>query len=735
MRKDSEKFLRKLLEYRKRVNQNEFKINYQYFEDIPSIKTAIFDILEDLIENNCLTSQSRVTGLEGNISINLTLDGITYFDDNTSITEKQMILNVYGGQLSIASDNAQIEAIQNNQSQNVKNSSQKDMQRNQFETNKKDTKEKKKKVFISYSWVPASNKAWVVNLANRLEQDGVQVVVDYKDLKLGHDIYSFMQRAVNDETIDKVLIICNSGYKYKADSRQGGVGDESAIITPQIYGNATQEKFIPVVNEKDENGKPFLPNYLASRLYADLTDFENGYNELLKNILEVDEITIRRKEINDKKKLQSIEQGKLYENQFQIDVKLKGELTILMIGNGFDLAHGLPTRYSDFLKWVIHEYNFFGYLNKQYADITQNMIVHLDIPKEVNEEIRMKRFEDREVQRELWKMIDDNVWLQLFFRNQNFIKENWIDLESEIRRVIHSLDDDMTCADENTIVLKITEPYLSEYFLENMDERMQEEIRSAVFNMSLCEAAKLLEEQMEEYPEMEECPVARTKEEITYKQLLERLESDFNRLIRALEIYLCEYVNQQEVTKPLEIVKNIHPDYVLSFNCTNTYERVYGNKMIEYDYINGKANIYGDMESNNIVIGIDKDFNNRFNAYNNFFQRIQKNVACKYREWVDKIRDSGAETKQQLKNRFPDQIPFDRFAKKYNLYIIGHSLDITDKNIIRYLILNDNMYTRIYYENTEQYKQQIDNLIKIIGLEELDRRRAGNTKTIEFIPI
>lgn len=142
---------------------------------------------------------------------------------------------------------------------------------------------KSNKVFISYSWTPERNKKWVEQLVHRLEKDGVEVVIDFKDLKLGHDKYAFMERLVNDDTIKKVLIICNKAYKEKADGRIGGVGDESAIITPQIYGSVTQEKFIPVVNEYDKNGNPYLPNYLASRMYADLTDFEKGYKELLYN--------------------------------------------------------------------------------------------------------------------------------------------------------------------------------------------------------------------------------------------------------------------------------------------------------------------------------------------------------------------------------------------------------------------------------------------------------------------
>lgn len=146
------------------------------------------------------------------------------------------------------------------------------------------TNNRKKKVFISYSWVPEKNKQWVRKLAERLETDGIEVVIDYKDLKLGHDKYAFMERMVSDPSIDNVLIICNSGYKKKADKREGGVGDESIIITPQVYGKAEQEKFIPVVNERDVNGEPYLPIYLASRMYADLTNFSEGYKNLMENL-------------------------------------------------------------------------------------------------------------------------------------------------------------------------------------------------------------------------------------------------------------------------------------------------------------------------------------------------------------------------------------------------------------------------------------------------------------------
>lgn len=145
----------------------------------------------------------------------------------------------------------------------------------------------KKKVFISYSW---KVQAQVVELANRLIANGINVIVDVYDLKEGQDKYVFMEQSVSDETIDRVLIICDKSYTEKANSRDGGVGDETVIITPEVYGNAKQEKFIPVIFENDEDGVAYCPTYLKSRIYFDLSTedekYEVEYEKLLRNIYE-----------------------------------------------------------------------------------------------------------------------------------------------------------------------------------------------------------------------------------------------------------------------------------------------------------------------------------------------------------------------------------------------------------------------------------------------------------------
>lgn len=146
-----------------------------------------------------------------------------------------------------------------------------------------------KKIFISYSWGNNEHQEWIVNLATRLMNDTVDVELDRWSLKDGHDIFSFMEEMVKSEEIFRVLIISNKKYSEKADSREGGVGTETQIITPSIYSKEKQEKFIPIVIERDEKGEPFLPIYLKSRKYIDFSrieNFEDSYEELLRNILE-----------------------------------------------------------------------------------------------------------------------------------------------------------------------------------------------------------------------------------------------------------------------------------------------------------------------------------------------------------------------------------------------------------------------------------------------------------------
>ena len=142
------------------------------------------------------------------------------------------------------------------------------------------------RVFISYSWSSPQHELWVIDLAQRLMGDGIDVIVDKWNLKEGQDKHAFMERMVNDTQIAKVLVICDRQYQSKANTRKGGVGTESQLISKEVYDNTEQEKFIPIVKEYFED-KPCIPSFMGSRIYINLSNeehFEEEYEKLIRNL-------------------------------------------------------------------------------------------------------------------------------------------------------------------------------------------------------------------------------------------------------------------------------------------------------------------------------------------------------------------------------------------------------------------------------------------------------------------
>lgn len=146
------------------------------------------------------------------------------------------------------------------------------------------TPDNRPKVFISYSWAVQD---WTVKLATRLINDGIETKVDFWDLKEGNDKYKFMESMVADKSIDYVLILCDETYTKKANDRTGGVGDETVIISSELYGKSVQTRFLPLVLSKYENGEATVPIYIKSRIYFDFSNeekYEDEYEKLLRHI-------------------------------------------------------------------------------------------------------------------------------------------------------------------------------------------------------------------------------------------------------------------------------------------------------------------------------------------------------------------------------------------------------------------------------------------------------------------
>lgn len=130
------------------------------------------------------------------------------------------------------------------------------------------------KVFISYSWSSLGHQSLVKQWAEQLVADGVDVILDIYDLKEGQDKFVFMERMVTDPSVTHVLVICDKTYSEKADARKAGVGTESQIISREVYEKVEQSKFIPIVCEFSDDGNPFLPTFLKTRIWINFSSPE-----------------------------------------------------------------------------------------------------------------------------------------------------------------------------------------------------------------------------------------------------------------------------------------------------------------------------------------------------------------------------------------------------------------------------------------------------------------------------
>ncbi|HDR8066693.1 TPA: TIR domain-containing protein [Bacillus cereus] len=139
------------------------------------------------------------------------------------------------------------------------------------------------KIFISYAWTSEEYQEKVIKFAQRLRENGIDVVADFWDLNPGNSLFAFMESMVTDPTIDKVLVLCNKIYADKAAAYTGGVGTETQIIGPHIYNKVRQEKFIPVILEREELDMEYIPVHMSGLIYIDLDRrFEKGFEELLR---------------------------------------------------------------------------------------------------------------------------------------------------------------------------------------------------------------------------------------------------------------------------------------------------------------------------------------------------------------------------------------------------------------------------------------------------------------------
>ncbi len=375
-------------------------------------------------------------------------------------------------------------------------------------------------------------------------------------------------------------------------------------------------------------------------------------------------------------------------------------MNILLLGNGFDLHHTLLTRYVNFLN-VLDFLVKNGIKNeKTLGDILENpklKSVDSSIEKSFNKyESTYSKIEfNSEEVKEMISLVKNNMWFKYLLSSFNR-DVNWIDFEKEIATVVEIFQNLFKTI---TSRVQLDIATVSGYIIDNYFDFFIDKERprfSIVYR-------DVKDEFLFEYPKGS--GIKTIDKENIIKELLKELKD----LSEALRLYLRIFVdsildelkndNDFSWNKAFEEV-----EAVITFNYTNTFEKLYNQKVDVY-HLHGNVN-------SEIVLGINPDDSDRietidtsFVKFKKYFQRTMISSDSEYINFFNNIKE----------------------PPHFNaLYVIGHSLDVTDKDIIEDLFrISDKIYI-LNYDNDEKEKHA-KNLINIFGKEEFEeiKRKTG----------
>lgn len=318
---------------------------------------------------------------------------------------------------------------------------------------------------------------------------------------------------------------------------------------------------------------------------------------------------------------------------------------LVLIGNGFDLAHNLKTGYKDFLHWylqnVLNEFfskrNYNDKLLSLRSNSTFNGLPEMDTLEQVIEVINNLKARN-----------DGNLsikFLSPFFKEilEVFTHKNWVDLEnhyfSYLTRSVKNSDLDVSQ------IISLNEQF------EYLKIKLEEYLSLVCTNMPAQNPSK-------------------------FHYLLNDVEG--------CQLMDAKPINQSAIEKI----------YVVNFNYTNTFNKY-------ADFLNSKVptqinHIHGELNNalNPIIFGYGDEHNEEYKSFENKkFNELFKHIkSFKY------LRTSNYQNLIRFIN-----------SNEFQVCIMGHSCGLTDRTMLKEIFEHDNcMSIMIYYHKWGQSANEND---------------------------
>lgn len=397
-------------------------------------------------------------------------------------------------------------------------------------------------------------------------------------------------------------------------------------------------------------------------------------------------------------------------------------MNVLLVGNGLDLYYKFPTKYSNFLHTVEFLIQNYDDSIRTIGDVFSSESLQKD-DSFIADCYREHQviYDNTDLSEnticEIIRLTKKNRWFSYLHKSFNE-DVGWIDFEREIAVVLR-------CFKE--VLHNITEKFSEQVFPSDFEKYIIKNF-SFFTNQSLSIVFKegktgnipglfvVDSEYLIEYP------VGSDLKTVNAEKIICDLYDELLELSKALKLYLISFVEEplsmmatEDVTQSrlLQCKALRHTEAIVTLNYTNTYEKLY--------YNNSVFHLHGDVNGD-IVLGVNADsadeydesakVDTSFLRFKKYYQKALYETDAEYLRWIEKYA----------------------MERSYNidLLIMGHSLDITDRDIIVELFNVADTVTVLFHDLSAK-KQYIQNLVKIFGKSKFESYRRK--KRLEFLPI
>ena len=295
---------------------------------------------------------------------------------------------------------------------------------------------------------------------------------------------------------------------------------------------------------------------------------------------------------------------------------------LLVIGNGFDLAHGKCTRYSDFL----------GFLEDLFEE---------RLEEKVYDDLKEKRISYKE---------SALINYLKFYNTNNKIKKNWTDMEIELSNYIRqtvatvkAINNQKQDAERNGKIYSGN----PNVFAEN--ERVILRTAKSVFETDGYSYFNIKDKFINPWGVLD------------IERVMRRFEKELDELKKLVAYYFRE-IEPGKRSNPVEkkeSFEKLGADRVICFNYTDTYEALYGIDRKDIFYVHGQ------LKDKNIVLGYCSDWCDEACGLDLGFEKYLQRL------------NNGTDRIGQVLDEITDETV---------VYFYGHSLHVSDRDVLLQII-------------------------------------------------